>query len=552
MSFFKKLFGISDTKEQQNNAELEENVVELGEETVESEDEGNSDQIEVIVNEISDEETVELLNDEKKEEKTQEHNSEKKSIKEIVDEVNEFIVKNEQATLECNEPKIEHISELSENIGIIKKEVVVEHTYNPFIKNEIIVLEEEVKEVAEETVTEEESNEDCIEDRIEDSTEDTKIHEKETVANLTETEITQLETEVIETENLEEVSKQDVREITEEMVSELSDEVNEGELSADELSQDEELENDTEKEASKKSFFAKLKEGVKKTRDSIFGNLNAVFNMFTTVDEELFEELEEALILADMGVDTSLYIINELRKQVKRKGITEVHEVKDALVEIISNILSKDDNELVIKPQTVILVIGVNGAGKTTTIGKLTHNLMSEGHSVTVAAADTFRAAAIEQLQVWAERSNAHFIRKEEGSDPASVVFDACQSAKSRGTDVLIIDTAGRLQNKKNLMEELKKINRIIDREFESANKEVFLVLDSTTGQNAMQQAKLFNETADITGLILTKLDGTAKGGVIVSIKNELNVPVRYVGLGEKIDDLERFDSKQFAKAMFE
>ncbi len=304
--------------------------------------------------------------------------------------------------------------------------------------------------------------------------------------------------------------------------------------------------------AEKAGFFTKLKDGIKKTRESIFDNLNSVFNMFTTIDEDLFEELEEALILADMGVDTSLQIINELRSKVKKKGITEVSEVKHALIEVISEILSKDDTELVITPPTVILVIGVNGAGKTTTIGKLAHNYMKEGNSVTIAAADTFRAAAIEQLEVWANRTGAHFIRKEEGSDPASVVFDACKSAKARNTDILIIDTAGRLQNKKNLMEELKKIYKIISREFEEAQKEVFLVLDSTTGQNAMQQAKLFNETADITGLVLTKLDGTAKGGVIVSIKNELSVPVRFVGIGEKIDDLERFDSKSFAKALFE
>ncbi len=534
MGFFKKLFGKSDYSAEQNAELLGENERHLDLEVDEDDDgaekvDDSEDDIEVIVNEITLEETIELLDDVKEAQSAiPEPVHEKKSIKEIVEDVTEFIEKTEQATQECNEPEIKEVTDLIENIGIINNEVVVEHTANPHIVHGTIVFEDVV-----------ESNEDIINEdksdvgKIADINDDNNASNDNSDLNDIETEV---ETEVETETNFD---------------SESEDQAKTEHIENCEGSLEVELPV-TDVEPSKKSFFTKLKEGVKKTRDSIFGNLNAVFNMFTTVDEELFEELEEALILADMGVDTSLFIINELRKQVKRKGITEVHQVKDTLIEIISEILTKDDNELVIKPQTVILVIGVNGAGKTTTIGKLTHNLMSEGLSVTVAAADTFRAAAIDQLQVWAERSNAHFIRKEEGSDPASVVFDACQSAKSRGTDVLIIDTAGRLQNKKNLMEELKKINRIIEREFEDAHKEVFLVLDSTTGQNAMQQAKLFNETADITGLVLTKLDGTAKGGVIVSIKNELNVPVRYVGLGEKINDLEKFDSKQFAKAMFE
>ncbi len=544
MGFFKKLFGINNTTVEDNNEQLDENDIQLEEQNIDSESDSTDEEFEVIVNEDNEVETVELVDSdiqEDNQENVVDSQCEKKSIKEIFEEASEFMEKNEQATYKCNVPEIEHVSDLTENIGIINNEVVVEHVENPFIKGENIVLDVDTN-----------VNDDNVEINVEV---DVNINVLETEVQETEVQETEEETLVVSEQFINENTlTNELDYVSEDDLSELESEVDENEVEESEVDENEDGE-ELEKQAEqpeKKSFFAKLKEGVKKTRDSIFGNLNAVFNMFTVVDEELFEELEEALILADMGVDTSLYIINELRKQVKRKGITEVYQVKETLIEIISEILNKDETELVIKPQTVILVIGVNGAGKTTTIGKLTHNLMNDGLSVTVAAADTFRAAAIEQLQVWAERSGAHLIRKEEGSDPASVVFDACQSAKSRNTDVLIIDTAGRLQNKKNLMEELKKINRIIEREFENANKEVFLVLDSTTGQNAMQQAKLFNETADITGLILTKLDGTAKGGVIVSIKNELNVPVRYVGLGEKINDLERFDSKQFAKAMFE
>ncbi len=544
MSFFKKLFGKNETIEEQCNELLEENNVQITVEGDAGDEENITNEIEVIVNDVTNQDSIELLNDVKSEaEKIVTPVQEKKSIKEIVNDVTEFIEKSEQATQECNEPKIEEVSDLIENIGIINNEVVVEHN----IVHSTIVFEE-TKEIDETKETK--SN---LDENVDDAneTDRTETDRNETLESV----------DTIEAVETPETLDEEIESTLDANISEIFEatETIESEVELEETEHIESYDNDnevelpvTEVEPAKKSFFAKLKEGVKKTRDSIFANLNAVFNMFTVVDDELFEELEEALILADMGVDTSLFIINELKKQVKRKGITEVHQVKDVLIEIISDILIKDDTELVIKPQTVILVIGVNGAGKTTTIGKLAHNLISDGLTVTVAAADTFRAAAIDQLQVWAERSNAHFIRKEEGSDPASVVFDACQSAKARGTDVLIIDTAGRLQNKKNLMEELKKINRIIEREFESAHKEVFLVLDSTTGQNAMQQAKLFNETADITGLVLTKLDGTAKGGVIVSIKNELNVPVRYVGLGEKINDLEKFDSKQFAKAMFE
>ncbi len=302
----------------------------------------------------------------------------------------------------------------------------------------------------------------------------------------------------------------------------------------------------------KLSFFAKLKKGLTKTKDAIFAGIEDVLSNFTVIDEELFEELEESLIMADMGVDTSLFIIDKLRKEVKKEGVTDVTEIRTILENIIADILSKDVEPLVYNSPTVILVIGVNGAGKTTTIGKLTHKLQSEGKSVLLAAADTFRAAAIDQLEVWSKRNEVDLIKHQENSDPAAVVFDACKAAKARKSDILIVDTAGRLQNKKNLMEELKKIRRIIDNEYEDAQLEVFLVLDGTTGQNAVSQAKVFNEVVNVTGLVITKLDGTAKGGIVVSIFNEMNLPVRYVGLGEKIDDLEEFNSKDFAKALFD
>mgnify|MGYP003097271667 CR=1 FL=1 len=302
----------------------------------------------------------------------------------------------------------------------------------------------------------------------------------------------------------------------------------------------------------KTGFFAKIKAGLSKTRDNIMSSVDNVLKAFVKIDEDLFEELEEALIMADIGVETSLYIIEQLREKVKEERVTEASEVKGLLVRVISEILEKDDAPLNLPSPSVILVIGVNGVGKTTTIGKLAHNYQSEGKSVLLAAADTFRAAAIDQLQIWGDRNNCEVIKHQENSDPAAVVFDAVNAAKARKTDILICDTAGRLHNKKNLMEELRKIARVIEREYPEAHTEVFLVLDSTTGQNALQQAKLFKEVADITGLVLTKLDGTAKGGIVLAIKHDMNIPVRYIGVGEHINDLQPFDSKDFAKALFD
>ena len=299
-------------------------------------------------------------------------------------------------------------------------------------------------------------------------------------------------------------------------------------------------------------IFSKIAQGLKKTKDSFIGGLQKVFNSFTKIDEELFEQLEEQMIMSDIGVDTSVEICERVRKKVKERGITDPQQIMELIYEVISEIMGDDTGLDLTKSPAVIMVIGVNGAGKTTTIGKMCHQFKSEGKKVLVAAADTFRAAAIDQLQVWTERAGVEIVKHAEGSDPGAVVYDALEAAKARGCDVVVIDTAGRLHNKKNLMEELKKINRIIDSKAADSSREVLLVLDATTGQNAVSQAKLFSETAPITGIVLTKLDGTAKGGIVISIKNELGIPVKLIGVGEKIDDLQPFDSRMFVDALFD
>ena len=298
-------------------------------------------------------------------------------------------------------------------------------------------------------------------------------------------------------------------------------------------------------------FFDKLKEGLKKTKDSFVSKVEVLVNSFTKIDEDFFEELEETLILSDIGAETSCDICDRLRTEVKRTGATDPSEVKGLVKNIIADILSGNHElDFSTKP-AVILVIGVNGAGKTTTIGKLAANLKNDGKKVIVAAADTFRAAAIDQLNVWTDRAGVDIVKHAEGSDPAAVVFDACSAAKARNADVLIIDTAGRLHNKKNLMEELKKISRIISQQLPESALETLLVLDATTGQNAVNQARLFKEVCEITGIVLTKLDGTAKGGIIIPIKNELGIPVKLVGVGEKIDDLQNFVPRDYAEILF-
>ena len=298
-------------------------------------------------------------------------------------------------------------------------------------------------------------------------------------------------------------------------------------------------------------FFSKIKQGLEKTKNSIDEKINNVFSNFRKVDEELLEELEEILIMSDFGMETSINIINELRNKVKKEKIEDEENVKQALKQIIKEILDSQDSELILdsKP-AVILVVGVNGVGKTTTIGKLANKLTSEGKKVVLAAADTFRAAAVEQLEIWANRSNSIIVKKEEGSDPASVVYEAIKKAKEDKADVLICDTAGRLHNKKYLMDELAKIRKVIEKEFPDTKKEILMVLDAETGQNAISQVKAFKETTDITGIVLTKLDGTAKGGVVIGIVDENKVPVKFIGVGEKIEDLEKFNSDEFLDAI--
>ncbi len=299
-------------------------------------------------------------------------------------------------------------------------------------------------------------------------------------------------------------------------------------------------------------FFEKLKNGLSKTKSAVFGQVDNVLRTFVKVDEELLEELEELLICSDMGFETAEEIIDILRQQIKEERLKQPSDVKEALQRILREKIGEGEPLHLDTTPSVILVIGVNGVGKTTSIGKIAANLVSQGKKVVVAAADTFRAAAIDQLQVWADRAGAELIRQNEGSDPAAVVFDAAAAAKKRGADVLIVDTAGRLHNKKNLMMELAKIDRVISRELPGASRETLLILDATTGQNAVIQAREFKESAAITGLVLTKLDGTAKGGAVFSIKKMLDIPIKYIGVGEQVEDMQPFDGDMFVSALFE
>ena len=302
----------------------------------------------------------------------------------------------------------------------------------------------------------------------------------------------------------------------------------------------------------KKSFWKRVREGLTKTKSALFGQIDDLLKSFVKVDEDLLEELEEVLICADVGVNASEEIIDELREQIKDGRLKEKEQVTEALRGILEGMIGEGEPLKLETTPSVILVIGVNGVGKTTSIGKISNQLRKQGKRVVVAAADTFRAAAIDQLAVWCERAKVELVRQNEGSDPAAVVFDACHAAKNKKADVLIIDTAGRLHNKTNLMNELAKINRVIDRELPGASRENLLVLDATTGQNAISQAKEFKNAASLTGLILNKLDGTAKGGIVISIRKELNIPVKFIGVGEKLDDMQEFDQKEFVSALFE
>ena len=302
----------------------------------------------------------------------------------------------------------------------------------------------------------------------------------------------------------------------------------------------------------KKGFFGRLVEGLTKTRDNIISGMDSIFSGFSAIDDDFYEEIEETLIMGDLGIQTTMSIVEDLRKKVKEQHIKDPSECKALLMESMKQQMDLGENAYEFENRrSVVLVIGVNGVGKTTSVGKLAGQLKDQGKKVILAAADTFRAAAIEQLTEWSHRAGVEIIAQKEGSDPAAVIYDAVAAAKSRNADVLICDTAGRLHNKKNLMEELKKINRIIEKEYPDAYRETLVVLDGTTGQNALSQAKQFMEVADVTGIILTKLDGTAKGGIAVAIQSELGIPLKYIGIGEKIDDLQKFDAEAFIHALF-
>lgn len=390
-------------------------------------------------------------------------------------------------------------------------------------QEEVEILEEDEIESNKtgETKNEEAVSQEILEEQIE-----TKEEAKEEIAEI----------EEIKAEDIETQEKQDEIEESEDTVeNQIDDEVEE-----------------EEEKPKKVSLFDRLKQGLTKAKQGITDRIDEVLKAYTKVDEELLEDLEEVLITADVGVNTTMDIIEKLEDVIRTKKITDPQDVREELKLIIEDILSKDDTKLdVSHSPTIILMVGVNGVGKTTTIGKLAHRYKSEGKKVLLAAGDTFRAAAIDQLEVWANRCNVDIIKHQEGADPGAVIFDAIKASKARGVDVLICDTAGRLHNKSNLMNELGKVFKIVDREYPEAKKEVLLVVDATTGQNAVSQAKSFKEVCDITGLALTKLDGTAKGGVILAVKSEVDVPVKLIGVGEKMEDLQDFDSKSFVDALF-
>lgn len=389
-----------------------------------------------------------------------------------------------------------------------------------------------------------------------------KVEEKaeeqvEEVAGEVKEELEELEEKTEEFKEKVEDAKEEVAKSGEDLAREVEEKVEE----VEQVMASEELEEKAEELAEKvqeapKGLFGKLKEGLLKTRRGITEKIDGVLKSYRKIDEELFEDLEEVLITADIGVDTSLRIIENVKDKVKSRKITEVDDIKGLLKEEMKEILAGDGSEKsklnLDKSPSIVLVVGVNGAGKTTTIGKLSSRLKNDGKKVLIAAGDTFRAAAIEQLQEWSNRSGVDIISHSEGADPAAVIFDGIQSAKARKMDVLICDTAGRLHNKKNLMNELSKIFKIVDREYPEANKEVLLVVDATTGQNAVQQAKVFKEACDITGIVLTKLDGTAKGGIVLAVQSEIKVPVKLVGVGEKLEDLQDFNPDEFVEAIFE
>lgn len=435
--------------------------------------------------------------------------------------------------------ELDKASSLEEDLESIEKEVDknVREIQEETDKN-IGEIEKDVEKDIKEVKEEKEKEEDYLE-KVEEITESTE---------------SKLNTVKEKVEEIDEKLSQVVQEV-EEKTDEVNEKIDEVTIPVEVYK--EEMDFDSHKEEvieKKEGFFKRLKSGLSKTRQGITEKVDQVLSTFTKIDEELFEELEEILIMADIGIETTMKIIEAVKQQVKLKKITEVGDIKGLLkAEMKKVLLEAGDTSLNIEPSpAIVLVVGVNGAGKTTTIGKLSARLKREGKEVLIVAGDTFRAAAIEQLEEWSNRSGVDIISHQEGSDPAAVIFDGIQAAKARKTDVLICDTAGRLHNKKNLMDELSKIFRIVDREYPQATKEVLLVVDATTGQNAVLQAKTFKEACDITGVVLTKLDGTAKGGVVIGLQSEIQVPVKLVGVGEQMDDLQDFDADDFVNAIFD
>ena len=385
------------------------------------------------------------------------------------------------------------------------------------------------------------------EDEIESNTTEETKNEEAVSQEILEEQIEAQEEAKEEIAEIEEIKAEDIEKVQDIETQEKQDEIEESEDTVEN-----QIDDEVEEKPKKVSLFNRLKQGLTKAKQGITDRIDEVLKAYTKVDEELLEDLEEVLITADVGVNTTMDIIEKLEDVIRTKKITDPQDVREELKLIIEDILSKDDTKLdVSHSPTIILMVGVNGVGKTTTIGKLAHRYKSEGKKVLLAAGDTFRAAAIDQLEVWANRCNVDIIKHQEGADPGAVIFDAIKASKARGVDVLICDTAGRLHNKSNLMNELGKVFKIVDREYPEAKKEVLLVVDATTGQNAVSQAKSFKEVCDITGLALTKLDGTAKGGVILAVKSEVDVPVKLIGVGEKMEDLQDFDSKSFVNALF-
>lgn len=459
--------------------------------------------------------------------------------------------KKKQEEANDNEVVNEHdtaIEENNDNVNESKQEDIA-------VSNEDVVEEkvenEETKDLENSDVSE------TIESVEEKDTEDENLHNQSEKIN--EDDIVEEKKENIATDEIE-INEEKIEDtLNDEKVNEVVENIEEStihdeEVIINEIDEDVKEENiEVVEEPQKKvNLFERLKQGLTKAKQGITDKIDDVLKSYTKVDEELLEELEEILITADVGVNTTMDIIDKLRDKIKENKITEPAGVKAELKNIIEEILTNENSTLnVEKSPTIILMVGVNGVGKTTTIGKLANRYKQEGKKVLLAAGDTFRAAAIEQLEVWAGRSNVDIIKHQEGADPGAVVFDAIKAAKARKVDLLICDTAGRLHNKANLMNELGKVFKIVDREFPEANKEVLLVVDATTGQNAVVQAKTFKEVADITGIVLTKLDGTAKGGVVLAVKSEVDVPVKLIGVGEKVEDLQDFDAKAFSEALF-